>query len=88
MKSGGQILWNAIAICEMSKTSWQTGKLLMNENLENHSKGSIVSFGALVEYLPTSERDKARIHQFGRKVLPGIFLGNALIAGGSGKETF
>ena len=24
--SGGQILWNAVAICEMSKTSWQTGK--------------------------------------------------------------
>ena len=27
MISGGQILWNASAIFEMSKTSWQTGKL-------------------------------------------------------------
>ena len=27
MKSGRLILWNAIAICEMSKTSWQIGKL-------------------------------------------------------------
>ena len=25
MKGGGQILWNAVAICEKSKTSWQTG---------------------------------------------------------------
>ena len=25
MKSGGLILWNAVAICEMSKTSWQMG---------------------------------------------------------------
>ena len=39
MKNGGLILWNAIAICEMSKTSWQKGKLLMKDDLENHSKG-------------------------------------------------
>ena len=38
MKSGGQIIWYAVAICEMSKTSWQTGKLLMDEDLGNHSK--------------------------------------------------
>ena len=42
MTSGGQILWNAVAICEMSKTSWQTGNLRMNEDLgiiqrTNHS---------------------------------------------------
>ena len=30
MTSGGRIQWNAIAICEMSKTSWQTGNLKMN----------------------------------------------------------
>ena len=28
------------------------------------------------------ERDKGRLHQFGKKVLAGIFLGYALIAGG------
>ena len=44
-------------------------------------KGPIKPFGALVEYLPNSERDKARIHQFGKKVSPGIFLGYAMIAG-------
>ena len=38
MKSGGQIRWNAIAICEMSKISWQTGKLRMTEDLEKHLK--------------------------------------------------
>ena len=36
MISGGQILLNAIAICEMSKISWQTAKLRMNEDLKNH----------------------------------------------------
>ena len=45
-------------------------------------KGPIIPFGALVDYLPNSEKDKARIHQFGKNVSPGIFPGCALIAGG------
>ena len=44
-------------------------------------KGQIISFGAQVEYLPKSERDIARIHQFGKKVSPIIFIDYALIAG-------
>ena len=39
MESGGQILWNAVAICEMFKTSWQRGKRHTKEDSENHSKG-------------------------------------------------
>ena len=38
MKNGGLIPWNAVAICEMSKTLWQTGKLLMKGDSENHVK--------------------------------------------------
>ena len=37
MKNGGLVLWHATAICEMSKTSWQTGKLLTKDDSENHS---------------------------------------------------
>ena len=66
MKSGGQIPGNAIAICEMSKTSWKTGNLKMNEDLGNHSKDHLYHL-AHFGYLPNSERDKARIHQFGEK---------------------
>ena len=69
MKSGGLILRNAIGICKMSKTSWQTEKLRMNEDLAN-----------LVDYDPISVREQSRLHQFGKKVLPGILLGYALIA--------
>ena len=29
-----------------------------------------------------SAKDKSRLHHFGKKVLPGIFLGYALVAGG------
>ena len=34
----------------------------------------------MAEYHPTSTRDQSRLHQFGKKVLAGIFLGDALIA--------
>ena len=45
-------------------------------------KGPIIPFGSLVEYHPITAKDQSRIHQFGKKVLPGLFLGYALFAGG------
>ena len=39
--------------------------------------GPVIPFGAMVEYHPISERDISRLHQFGPKVLPGIFFGHA-----------
>ena len=83
MKGDGLILWNAIAVCEMSKTYWQRGKLRMKDDFGEPFKGQKNLFGAMVEYYPTSTRDQSRFHQFGRKVLPGICLGYALIAGGN-----
>ena len=35
----------------------------------------------MVEYHPMSAKDLSRLHQFGSKVLPGIFLGYVLFAG-------
>ena len=46
-------------------------------------KGPVKPFGAMVEYHPISPRDQARIHQFGKNALPGIFLGYELVAGGN-----
>ena len=43
--------------------------------------GPVIPFGAMVEYHPLSAGDLSRLHQFGPKVLPGIFLGYALHAG-------
>ena len=43
--------------------------------------GFVTPFGAMVEYHPISANDQSRLHQFGSKVLPGIFLGYALYAG-------
>ena len=44
--------------------------------------GPIIPCGSLVEYHPVTAKDQSRIHQFGKKVLPGLFLGYALYAGG------
>ena len=44
-------------------------------------KGPIIPFASLVEYHPLTAKDQSRIHQFGKKVLPGLFLGCALYAG-------
>ena len=36
--------------------------------------GPVLPFGAMIEYHPISDRDLSRLHQFGPKVLPGIFF--------------
>ena len=46
------------------------------------SEGPIIPFGSFVEYHPITAKDQSRIHQFGKKVLLGLFLGYALYAGG------
>ena len=43
-------------------------------------KGPTIPFGSLVEYYPITAKDQSRIHQLGKKVLPGLFLGYALYA--------
>ena len=44
-------------------------------------KEPVTPFGAMVEYHPISAKDISRLHQFGPKVLPIIFLGYVLYAG-------
>ena len=56
------------------------GRTLYERCLGQPCKGPIIPFGSLVEYHPTTAKDKSRIHQFGKKVLPGLFLGYALYA--------
>ena len=44
--------------------------------------GPLIPFGAHVEYLPKSQIDKARVHEFGSKMLQGIFVGYHQGSGG------
>ena len=82
MKVGGQILWNAIPICETSQTCCLMGRRPMKDVLGSHLKDPLFLLVHWVEYYPISAKDQSRIHQFGKKVLPGLFLGYALYAGG------
>ena len=56
------------------------GKTPYEWRFEEPVKGPVFPFGAVVEYHQISTRDQNRRHQYGKKVLPGIFLGYALIA--------
>ena len=58
------------------------GKIAYARRFEEPFKGPIIPFGAMVECHPISTRDLSRLHQFGKKVLPSIFLGYELVAGG------
>ena len=68
MQSGGQILWNAFTICRMSKTSWQTGNLDMNKDLENHLRDPLYNLTHWLDISQNTERDKAQVHQVGKKL--------------------
>ena len=57
------------------------GKTPYERRLGQKFKGPIIPLGSLVEYHPITAKDQSRIHQFGKKVLPGLFLGYALYAG-------
>ena len=82
MKIGGQILWNVIPICETSQIYYLMGRRPYERRFGQPFNGPIIPFGSLVEYHPITAKDQSRLHQFGKKVLPGLFLGYALYAGG------
>ena len=51
------------------------GKTLYERRFGEPFKGPIISFDSMVEYHPVSAKDLSRLHQFGKKVIPIIFLG-------------
>ena len=81
MKIGGQITWNVTPICGTSQISYLMGRRPVKDVLGKPIKGPVIPFGSLVEYHPINVKDQSRIHQFGKKVLPGLFLGYAMYAG-------
>ena len=74
MRNGGQIPWNVTPICETSQICYLMGRRPLNDALEKILKGPIIPFGSFIEYHPFTGKDQSRIHQFGKKVLPEIFL--------------
>ena len=56
------------------------GKTPYEKRFGESFKGPIIPIGSMMKYHPVSAKDLSRLHQLGRKVLPEIFLGCALIA--------
>ena len=80
MKVGGQILECHTYLRNVT-VFLSAGKTPYERRFGQPLKGPIVPFGSLVEYHPKTAKDQSRIHQFGKKVLPGLFLGYALYVG-------
>ena len=57
------------------------GKTPYERRFRQSFKGPIIPCGSWVEYHPFTAKDQSRIHQFGKKVLPGLFLGYAFVRG-------
>ena len=58
------------------------GKTPYERRFGQPPEGPVSPFGSLVEYRPTIAKVQSRIHQFEKKVSPGLVLGNALYAAG------
>ena len=82
MKNGGQTSMECYTYLRNIQDLFSDGKTPYERCFGEPFKGPIIPFGSLVEFYPTSAKDQSRIHQFGKKVLPGLFLGYALHAGG------
>ena len=57
------------------------GKTLYERRFGEPLKGPVIPFGSMVEYHSISSKDQSRLLQFGKKGLPGILRGYALVAG-------
>ena len=62
--------------------------ILMTNETAHHRRfsvgchGPVYPFGCEIKYKPISQNDIARCRNYGRELLPGIFLGKGLHAGG------
>ena len=82
MKNGGQDSMECYTYLRNVTDLLSDGKTPYERRFGQPCRGPIIPFGSLVEYYSKTAKDQSRIHQFGKKVLPGLFLGDALYAVG------
>ena len=71
MKNNGQIPWNAITICKMSKTSWQTGNLRYDRRSGESFKGPFFYSTHWLDISQKLRKMKQEFTKFGKR---GILL--------------
>ena len=62
------------------------GETSYKKRFEVNFQGPIIPFGAAVEYKPTSQKDRDRLHKMGKKTLLGIHAGYSQRHGGGWNE--
>ena len=88
MKIGGQILWNAISICETFKISCLMGKHHTKGVLGNHFEGPIIPFGSLVEYYLSMRKTSQESINLERKFYLDCSLDTLCTRGEFGRVTY
>jgi len=68
-------LRNAVDTLVDGQTAWE-------KRFGRPFKGKILPFGCEINYKPISDKDVSKTHQFGAKMLPGIFMGYKQKSGG------
>ena len=69
-------------------TDLSDGKTPCERRFGQPFKGPIIPFGSLVEYHTVTAKDQSRIHQFGKKVLPGLSSDTHCTRGEFGRVTY
>ena len=83
MKNGGRIPWNATGYLRNIQDLLSDGKAPYERRFgEPFSSTNNSSREQWLNIIRPQARDQSIIHQFGKKVFPGIFLGCELIAEG------
>ena len=72
-KNGGRISWNRYCYQRNIQDKLSDGKTAYERRFGMSFEGPVIPFGSMIEYHPT--------HQFGPKVLPGLFIGYVPYAG-------
>ena len=80
-KNGGRIHGMLLLSAKHSRSLLSDRKTPHERRIGAPFHGPVIPFGAVLGYHSISAKDLSRLHQFGPKVLPGIFLGYVLHAG-------
>ena len=82
MKIGGRIPWNVIPTCETFKISCLMGKHHIKGGSKYHLKDRLFHLVHWLSITLLLRKTSQESIKFGKKVLPGLFLGYALYAWG------
>ena len=86
---GGLTPWSATVLFETFKTSYRTGKHLVNHDLENKLNWPMIDslFGSMIQHHPISAKVQSRLHQFGKKISARNPPDVCCVRGECGRET-